>query len=92
MQLIKNVTIDAVEIFARALFAIYHYYCLSVFLPYSCLDPLHFTVQSLYPLFIASPFIICTRCRFGFYGKKTVAQRLPSTSRRVSVHTLHNFR
>ncbi|AUO67940.1 hypothetical protein WM46_09850 [Citrobacter freundii complex sp. CFNIH2] len=37
MQLIKNVTINTVEIFARALLAIYHYYCLSVFLPYSCL-------------------------------------------------------
>ncbi|NDO80483.1 hypothetical protein CJP72_06750 [Citrobacter sp. NCU1] len=37
MQFIKNVAIDAVEIFARALLAIYHYYCLSVFLPYSCL-------------------------------------------------------
>ena len=36
LQFIQDVTINAVEIFARALLAIYHYYCLSVFLPYSC--------------------------------------------------------
>ncbi|AVZ00340.1 hypothetical protein F153LOC_15345 [Lelliottia sp. F153] len=91
MQFIQNVTIDTVEIFARALLAIYHYYCLSVFLPYSCLDPVHITVQSLYPLLITSPFIVCTRCRFGFYGEKTVARRLSPTSRMASVHTMRRF-
>ena len=47
LQLIKNVTIDTVEIFARALLAIYHYYCLSVFLPYSCLTLKHHCSESL---------------------------------------------
>ncbi|EFO2100576.1 hypothetical protein DP033_18885 [Escherichia coli] len=90
MQLIKNVTIDTVEIFARALLAIYHYYCLSVFLPYSCL-----TLKT-------SLFRVATRhdrpksLRFTarnawVYGEKTVAWRPLSTSRMASVHAMRRF-
>lgn len=49
LQFVQNIAVDAVEIFAWALFTIYHYYCLSVFLPYSRLGSAHVIVQSLCP-------------------------------------------
>ncbi|ASE85569.1 hypothetical protein CEP66_23095 [Citrobacter koseri] len=90
MQLIKNVTIDTVEIFARALLAIYHYYCLSVFLPYSCLTLLTslFRVDAHHNR--PNPEGLTAR-NARAYGEKTVAGWQLSTSRMASVHAMRRF-
>ncbi|ORJ50604.1 hypothetical protein B2M27_09440 [Kluyvera intermedia] len=92
MQFVQNIAINAVEIFARALLAIYHYYCLSVFLPYSCLDPAHFTVQGLCPSLYSRVENENTACNPRVCIKKSVALRQLSTSRMASVHAMRRFR
>ncbi|EBJ0427914.1 hypothetical protein DT713_21885 [Salmonella enterica] len=90
MQFIKNVTIDTVEIFARALLAIYHYYCLSVFLPYSCLTLLTSLFRVAAHHDRPKPRgINGAQCLV--YGEKTVASRQLSTSLMASVHAMRRF-
>lgn len=72
-----------------ALLAIYHYYCLSVFLPYSCLTLKHHCSESL-PVTIDRNHEDSRRAMHGS-TVKTVALWQLSTSRMASVHAIRRF-